>query len=201
MRDEFLGSVKEILAARVGFQCSNPQCRAPTSGPQLDCNKAINVGVAAHICAASPDGPRYDPNQSPEQRKSAENGIWLCQTCAKLIDSDKAACTPAVLHGMKRQAETAAPLRLGKAGTALGRAHEFSSEEIELLIAAAERGEFIIIGADQIGNWIRAGQSDFVNFDDRETAARYFDAFNALMKSGLAHREAEDYYRSEEHTS
>jgi hypothetical protein len=99
-----------------------------------------------------------------------------------------------VLHGMKRQAETAARLRLGKAGTALGRAHEFSSEEIELLIAAAERGEFIIIGADQIGNWIRAGQSDFVNFDDRETAARYFDAFNALMKSGLAHREAEDYY-------
>jgi hypothetical protein len=44
--------------------------------------------VAAHITAASPDGPRYDPVLSQDERRSQNNGIWLCQTCAKLVDND-----------------------------------------------------------------------------------------------------------------
>jgi hypothetical protein len=59
-----------------------------TSGPAQDEDKSINVGVAAHITAASPGGPRYDASLEPETRRSAPNGIWLCQVCAKLIDSD-----------------------------------------------------------------------------------------------------------------
>jgi hypothetical protein len=50
--------------------------------------KPLILGVAAHITAASPDGPRYDQNLSSEQRKSPDNGIWLCQNCAKLVDND-----------------------------------------------------------------------------------------------------------------
>jgi hypothetical protein len=50
----------------------------------------IDVGVAAHITAASPGGPRFDPNLSDKERASATNGIWLCQNCAKLIDNDVA---------------------------------------------------------------------------------------------------------------
>jgi hypothetical protein len=65
----------------------------------------MNIGVAAHICAAAP-GPgarRYRADMTPEQRKSLENGIWLCQDCAKAIDSDDPAFSEEVLHGWKRK--------------------------------------------------------------------------------------------------
>lgn len=89
MRDNFSNDVKNLLARRAGMKCSNPNCRQPTSGPQEDPEKAVNVGVAAHICAASSGGPRYDPNMTSEERSSSSNGIWLCQTHAKLVDNDE----------------------------------------------------------------------------------------------------------------
>jgi hypothetical protein len=194
MRDDFPAAVKQTLAHRVGLLCSNPQCRASTIGPRLNSSETINVGVAAHICAASPEGPRYDPVQSQEQRRSLDNGIWLCQTCAKLIDSDVTAFTPAVLQSWKRQAEADARLRLGKATNAAGSLHRFSEEEIELLINAADRGEFVILSSDQTGKWVRAGASDFVNIDDPEVAARYFEAFESLRVIGVIRYEAGDLY-------
>jgi hypothetical protein len=114
MSDDFSDAVKKTLAARVGYVCSNPTCRASTSGPQEDPTKAINLGVAAHITAASPGGPRYDSNLSPEQRSAALNGIWLCQTCAKLIDSDVIRFSVEILHKWKAGAEAEAKSRLGK---------------------------------------------------------------------------------------
>ncbi len=194
MRDDFQSVVKEKLAARVGFQCSNPQCRASTSGPHLDSGMAINVGVAGHICAASREGPRYDPAQLHEQRRSIDNGIWLCQTCAKLIDSDESRFTAAVLRGWKRQAEAEAGLRLGRVVSASGSVHDFPGEEIELLIAAADRGEFLILSADQAGKWVSVGASDFVNFDEPEVAARYLDAFGSLLASGLVRYDEGNVY-------
>src|SRR5690348_11708522 len=56
-RDDFAMPVRELLAKRVRHECSNPDCRRPTSGPQENPLKAINIGVAAHISAASPNGP------------------------------------------------------------------------------------------------------------------------------------------------
>jgi len=85
MRDEFPSAMKELLAKRVAYRCSNPDCRQVTAGPQEDTSKVVNLGVAAHITAASPDGPRYDPSLTPEERRSANNAIWLCQTCGKLF--------------------------------------------------------------------------------------------------------------------
>lgn len=108
MRDEFAIQAKEVLAKRVAQRCSNPGCRRPTSGPQDDPTKAINLGVAAHITAASPDGPRYDPALTSEQRGAVDNGIWLCQTCAKLIDNDESRYPVAVVRGWRRRAEAEA---------------------------------------------------------------------------------------------
>jgi hypothetical protein len=85
MRNDFTDDVKRAVAARVGYRCSNPSCHALTSGSQVDPTKALNVGVAAHISAASPGGPRYNPLLSSEERRHANNAIWLCQKCAKLI--------------------------------------------------------------------------------------------------------------------
>jgi hypothetical protein len=40
-----------------------------------------------------------------EQRKHVENGIWLCQTHAKLIDNDTVRFTVDVLRGWKQMSE------------------------------------------------------------------------------------------------
>ena len=112
--DDFPEAVKRILASRVGNHCSNTECRALTSGPQIDPTKALNVGVAAHITAASPGGPRYEPSLTPEQRSSAENGVWLCQTDAKLIDNDPVRYTVDLLRVWKRDAERHALDHIGR---------------------------------------------------------------------------------------
>ncbi len=114
MSDDFSDTVKKALAARVGHLCSNPECRALTSGPQDDPAKAVNIGVAAHITAASPGGPRYDPDLLAEERSAPSNGIWLCQNCAKLIDNDPTRFTVEVLKKWKTDAEEEAKTRVGK---------------------------------------------------------------------------------------
>lgn len=113
-RDDFSEETKRVLSLRVAARCSNPECRKSTSGPNTDPKKVTNVGVAAHICAAAPGGPRYDAAMSPEERKSPCNGIWLCQTCAKLIDSDEEYYTKEKLHNWKKIAESVARLALEK---------------------------------------------------------------------------------------
>ncbi|MFJ5835423.1 hypothetical protein ACIQGO_01345 [Streptomyces shenzhenensis] len=104
-RDGFSKVVKDALARRVASRCSNPDCRAVTSGPKLQSSGAVNVGVAAHITAASPGGPRYDPALTPVERASEHNGIWLCQNCGKLIDSDVLRYTAPALRQWKNEAE------------------------------------------------------------------------------------------------
>lgn len=114
MRDDFAANIKGILAARTGYSCSNPGCRAITSGPQANEQRATNVGVAAHITAAIGGGPRYDPNLSSEQRSGILNGIWLCQTCAHAIDADQTRYSVAILYHWKLEAEHAAHQELGR---------------------------------------------------------------------------------------
>jgi hypothetical protein len=116
-RDDFALAVKRKLAARAGHLCSNAECRAPTSGPQLVPGEAVSVGVACHISAAAPGGPRFDDGKTRAARSSIENGIWLCQTCAKLIDSDEQRYTEDVLRHWKSLAEREAHRRIGKTKT------------------------------------------------------------------------------------
>lgn len=108
MRDDFPPGVKGQVAARVGYLCSNPACRQPTSGPSATDKAITNVGVAAHITAASPDGPRFDATLTPEQRRATENALWLCQRCGKAVDDDAVTYTCEVLRGWKAQAEAEA---------------------------------------------------------------------------------------------
>jgi hypothetical protein len=104
-RDNFPANVIDLLSKRVACRCSNPDCGRITAGPNSDPAKWVNVGVAAHITAAAPGGERYDPALTPEQRKAPENGIWLCQTCSKLIDSDSTKYTVDLLNRWKADSE------------------------------------------------------------------------------------------------
>ena len=114
MRDDFSPETIRRLGERVGLLCSRPDCRAPTKGPHTSGDKAANVGKACHIHAAAPGGPRYDAEQTGEDRGSIGNGIWLCSTCAALIDSDAPHFPADLLRAWKVMAEHHAGERIGK---------------------------------------------------------------------------------------
>jgi hypothetical protein len=113
-RDDFSADKVRRLGERVGLVCSNPKCRAPTKGAHTDGEKAANVGKACHVHAAAPGGPRFDPAQTPEQRASMENGVWLCSNCATLIDSDPARFPAELLRAWKTIAEQEAKEQIGR---------------------------------------------------------------------------------------
>ena len=91
------------------MKCSCPECRTPTAGPDAD-GGVTNIGVAAHITAASSGGARYDALLTAEQRSDIANGIWLCQRHAKLVDDDELTFTVPVLREWKETAEHMAAL-------------------------------------------------------------------------------------------
>jgi len=142
MRDEFPNNIKQQLSKRVGYRCSNPDCRQLTSGPSLSGPDAVNMGVAAHITAASAGGARYDPSLSPEQRKSYENGIWLCKYCGDLVDKDATTYPVDVLRAWKTLAEQ-------RAGVELHRLPRAESDER----SQTEQQENVL------ENWIKDGRT------------------------------------------
>lgn len=111
-RDDFPIKVKDNLAKRAGFLCSNPDCKKVTVGSNENENKSTLIGVAAHITAASEGGPRYDNSLTSEERGSIDNGIWLCGNCATLIDRDPAKYSEDLLRGWKQLAEIESAARL-----------------------------------------------------------------------------------------
>lgn len=68
----------------------------------------VIVGVAAHIHAAAPGGPRYLATMSSGERRSIQNGIWLCGVCGTWVDRDVDACSADRLRTWKAEAEAAA---------------------------------------------------------------------------------------------
>lgn len=104
-RDEFTGKTKIQIAKRAGWLCSDPSCRRSTIGSNSDGNGEINLGTAAHICAAAPGGPRYDLNQTPAQRSSPDNGIWMCKLHGTAVDAKDSKFTVELLHQWKAQAQ------------------------------------------------------------------------------------------------
>lgn len=115
--DDFSKLTKDALAKRAGHSCSNPECGARTIGPsEADPHKAVNAGVAAHITANSPGGARYDIRLTPEQRRDIKNGIWLCQNCAHVIDTNDGVDHPVeLLQEWKRAHEKSVGASIGKA--------------------------------------------------------------------------------------
>jgi hypothetical protein len=97
-----------VLFRSVGNRCSNPDCRRLTLGPNLTPEKASRIGVAAHITAAAPGGLRYDPSLTPAERRSVVNGIWSCQSCARLVNVNLERYPVLRLFRWKQDAEQAA---------------------------------------------------------------------------------------------
>jgi hypothetical protein len=105
-RDEFTPKVRGILASRASYRCSI--CEKSTIGPGDDAEAILSDGIAAHITAAAPGGPRFDRTLSQEERGSPANGIWLCTQHGREVDADVSAFPREVLRGLKRIREEAA---------------------------------------------------------------------------------------------
>lgn len=107
-RHNFPSGVVSKVAERAAYICSNPSCHRLTIGPDQSASMhSIKTGEAAHICAASSGGPRYDMSQSEAERKSINNAIWLCGACADLIDKNGGGSYPAEhLRKWKRDHES-----------------------------------------------------------------------------------------------
>ena len=111
------------------MRCSFPTCDAITVGPSDEGDDEVtNVGMAAHIVAASPGGPRFDPQFTVEQLTSINNGIWMCYTHGKLVDDDVVRFTVPVLRRWKKSAELRARLTIE-----LKRQVEFDDRELAAL--------------------------------------------------------------------
>lgn len=94
------------LFAQSGNRCAFPKC------PIEIIQGATVVGEICHIMAASPKGPRYDAQQTPEDRHGYDNLLLLCANHHKVIDDDEEAYTVERLIEMKRSHEDrASPMK------------------------------------------------------------------------------------------
>lgn len=112
-RSEFKQPVKQALAKRVGNACSFPSCNSVTEGPNLESEIGISrTGMACHIYAAAtgPAARRVDVNMPVEKLTDISNGIWMCYTHGKLIDTDESTYTVEQLMVWKDVAEIRAML-------------------------------------------------------------------------------------------
>lgn len=199
MRDDFSEGVKRIIAARVAYLCSNEMCRVFTVGPQIDPSKHLNIGVAAHITAASPGGPRYNPSLTPQERRSHNNAIWLCQTCAKLIDNDQVRFTEVIILEWKQTAESQALARIGRAAAMAYPTRsvnmQFSDEQLVILSRCTERGDILLLTSDELGEFVQIGEERFYDETDQAVAALYVDALISMCDMGLVrHQEGILYH-------
>lgn len=114
MRDDFTKATRDALAARAGHHCAFPGCTNITHGPSDESDRSVSsTGMACHISAASagPGARRYNPSMTAEQRCSINNGIWMCYTHGKLIDTDEFRYSISTLKQWKDIAERKAQIR------------------------------------------------------------------------------------------
>lgn len=105
-RDNFSPKTVEQIAKQSGYICAYPDCKRMTIAGSIDRRSGITLtGQAAHITAASANGPRYDSNMSPDERSSESNGIWTCQIHGKFIDDNPSVCSVEELRRWKAQHE------------------------------------------------------------------------------------------------
>jgi hypothetical protein len=92
--------VIKTLFARSGNRCAFPDC------PELLVRDDGHIAAQiCHIKASKRGGPRFDPEQSTEERHGASNLILLCANHHAVVDAQPHAYTVEVLEEMKGLAE------------------------------------------------------------------------------------------------
>ena len=98
-RNITLNTIKKLYALS-GNKCAKPDCQRELikDGTQL--------GEIAHICAASPNGPRYDASMTDDERRDYANLILLCGDCNKIVDENPEKYPVSLLREWKQAHES-----------------------------------------------------------------------------------------------
>ncbi len=95
-KEPSLKTIKRLFAES-GNLCAFPKCSRA-----LIVGKAV-IGKVCHIKAKSPEGPRYDPSQTDDERHGYENLILLCGIHHDVIDDDEESYPVERLHQIKER--------------------------------------------------------------------------------------------------
>jgi hypothetical protein len=95
MREPSQATIKRL------FALSNNNCAFPGCILPIISETGTITGRICHIKAKSPLGPRYDSNQSDEDRNTASNLILLCAHHHDIIDKEPKKFTAEILYDMK----------------------------------------------------------------------------------------------------
>ncbi|MCG9737473.1 hypothetical protein L1D32_04775 [Shewanella insulae] len=159
------GTVR-LLGERVGYLCSNPDCRKVTIGPKVGELNTIRIGEAAHICAESPGGARFDVSMTSAERVHYDNGIWLCRNCHTMVDRDESVYPVEMLRNWKEVAEN-------KSNEELGVKHPTNDDAINQL-ATAFTGQAQKFYPEAIENVHSASHLVLENIDPRFSVTTEF---------------------------
>ena len=104
MGTPLISTIKKLFAVS-GNKCAFPKCTTPL----VDISSKKVIGEICHIKAQEPGGPRFDKNQSEEDRQSFDNLILLCPNHHVVVDSDPEAYTVERLTKLKSDHQNANP--------------------------------------------------------------------------------------------
>lgn len=116
-RVEFLKDVRQTVARKAMYICSNPDCLRVT-GFSTKKGRPRAIAQAAHILPASEKGPRRTdditlPDGSVVKRGDEKNAIWLCLPCHYRVDADWEMYPEKLLLEWKREHEQRASNLVG----------------------------------------------------------------------------------------
>lgn len=207
-RDDFKAAVKREIAERAGYVCSHPSCARMTVGPSGDrAGRITMTGVAAHIVAAAPRGPRSDVTLAPSQRSAASNGIWMCAIHAKWIDDNPSIATVEKLLEWKaaHEAEVSAWVEHGHPGIfkswdCLARLTRDQRDTIETTLpnghAVVRDGTKLVAALEATGRCLVTGDSGVgksalvkLNLDEHYPNARQVWLGPAALQAALSEAE------------
>jgi hypothetical protein len=93
-------TVKRLFALSQN-RCAYPKCETPI----VNSKTGTITGDICHINAQNAKGPRYDPNQTDEERHAFENLLLLCKVCHRIVDDRPDIHTVELLLEMKEMHE------------------------------------------------------------------------------------------------
>lgn len=82
--DPKVSTIKQLYGSAT--HCAAPGCTEPLYRVVPELDAPVPNSTVAHICAASPEGPRYDSNMSAEDNRAASNLLLLCHFHSRLVD-------------------------------------------------------------------------------------------------------------------
>lgn len=158
---------KHIVFAMCGNRCSYPNCNQVIAFKE-DSENYTNTGELAHIKGDKPSSPRYDFNQSNEERNSPDNLILLCGTHHKIVDDQPDIYTVEKLIELKKQHEKWVILQYSK------NINELTFAELEVIKKFIEHTEIV--------------ESDMfvIHLKDKIEKNKISSTTESLIKLGLA---------------